>query len=112
MASAADGLIDADPKVGRLRGKRCERVRRASCEANRSGAATINPISARNAAASNTNLRDDGRPSLTRMGHYVAACLGLATGPSGRVGSGFPVSAEGKRWARCTHGDGLTIYDA
>ena len=78
--SAPDGLIEADPKVGRLRGKRCERDRRASCEANRSGAAAMNPISARIAAASNTNLRDDGHPTLTRMGYYVAADLSMATG--------------------------------
>src|SRR6266481_7664977 len=75
MMSAPDGLIEADPKVGRLRGKRCERVRRASCDANSSGAPAINPISARIAAASNTNLRDDGRPTLARMGHYVAAVI-------------------------------------
>ena len=80
--SAPDGLIEADPKVGRLRGKRCERVRRASCEVNRRGAVAINPISARIAAASNTNLFDNGRPIPARIAHYVAARLSMATGPS------------------------------
>src|SRR6266481_5752499 len=95
MMSAPDGLIEADPKVGRLRGKRCERVRRASCDANRHGAAAINTISARIAAASNTNSRNDGRPTLARMEHYVAASLSMATGTPCRVGCGFPASAEG-----------------